>query len=54
MVRLAGEPHLKAGAPMEDVVARTVEAIPNKVVIDDRFEWAKVAADPGYEPPTCD
>ena len=34
VVRLAGEPHMKAGAPMQDLVARTVEAKPNKVVID--------------------
>ncbi len=27
---------------------------PAKVVIDDRLEWAKVAANPGYTPPSCD
>jgi anti-anti-sigma factor len=34
VVRLAGEPHMKAGAPMQDLVARTVAARPDKVVID--------------------
>ena len=34
VVRLAGEPHMKAGAPMQELVARTVEARPDKVVID--------------------
>jgi anti-anti-sigma factor len=34
VVRLAGEPHIKAGAPMQDLVATTVASQPNKVVID--------------------
>jgi anti-anti-sigma factor len=34
VVRLAGEPHMKAGAPMQDLVATTVAAQPDKVVID--------------------
>ena len=34
VVRLTGEPHMKAGAPMQDLVARTVDARPEKVVID--------------------
>ncbi len=34
IVRLVGEPHMKAGAPMQDLVATTVAARPDKVVID--------------------
>jgi anti-anti-sigma factor len=34
VVRLAGAPHLQAGAPMQELVSSTVDVRPEKVVID--------------------
>jgi anti-anti-sigma factor len=34
VIRLSGEPHMKAGAPMQELVATTVASQPTKVVID--------------------
>ena len=36
VLRLAGEPDMMAGEPLEELVNRTVEAKPSKVVIDLR------------------
>ena len=51
---------IDGGGPGLDTVLACEEGLgrspwdPSRVVLADRFEWAKRALDPGYEPPGCD